>query len=155
MCEVHSAEDCPLYSAFLVTGVKVGLSPGVDAGALSRPSACARSTISWMWAISVMLELGQPVHVFDAKKIGGRKIVVRRRGRWLKTHHASTARSVRSNSRMLVISGENQPLVVAGIMGGANAEVDTTTTDIVVVKPLISARNPFVGLQSDSVFLFF
>ncbi len=127
---VDAPEDCPLYVGIAVTGVKVGPSPE---WMQQRLKAVGLRPINNLVDVGnyVMLELGQPLHVFDAQKIGGRKIVVRRAadGEKLVT---LDGKERALNSRMLVIAGESQPMVVAGIMGGASAEVDATTTDIVL-----------------------
>ena len=60
---------------------------------------------------------------------------------------------------MLVIADETKPLVVAGIMGGANAEVDVTTTDIVLEAAYFRPQSirwtgKRLGLASDSSYRF-
>ena len=106
----------------------------------------------------VMLEMGQPLHVFDAKKIAGRQIVVRRAadGEKLVT---LDGKERALNSNMLVIADEARPLVIAGIMGGASAEVDATTTDIVLEAAYFRPQSVRVtsrrlGLASDSSYRF-
>ena len=154
---VDSAEDCPLYSAFAITGVKVGPSP---TWLQDHLKAVGLRPINNLVDIGnyVMLELGQPLHVFDAKKIGGRKIVVRRAADGEKlTTLDGKERAL--NSRMLVIADESRPLVVAGIMGGADAEVDATTTDIVVEAAYFRPQSirwtsKRLGLSSDSAYRF-
>ena len=154
---VDSPEDCPLYSALVITGVKVGPSP---AWMRERLKAVGLRPVNNLVDAGnfVMLELGQPLHVFDAKKIGGNKIVVRRAadGEKLTT---LDGRERALSSRMLVIADESQPLVVAGIMGGANAEVDSSTTDIVIeaayfLPQSIRWTSKQLGLSSDSAYRF-
>ena len=154
---VDSPEDCPLYLGLAVTGVKVGPSP---AWMQERLKAVGLRPINNLVDVGnyVMLEMGQPLHVFDAKKIGGRQIVVRRAvdGEKLTT---LDGKERALNSRMLVIADETQPLVIAGIMGGASAEVDATTTDIVLeaayFRPQsIRATSKRLGLASDSSYRF-
>jgi len=154
---VDSPEDCPLYVGIVVTGVKVGPSP---AWMQERLKAVGLRPINNLVDAGnyVMLELGQPLHVFDAKKIGGRQIVVRRAtdGEKLTT---LDGKERTLNSRMLVIADEAQPLVIAGIMGGANAEVDSTTTDIVLEAAYFRPQSirwtsKRLGLASDSSYRF-
>lgn len=154
---VEAPEDCPLYTAFSITGVKVGPSP---AWMQERLKAVGLRPINNLVDIGnyVMLELGQPLHVFDAKKIAGRKIVVRRAvdGEKLTT---LDGKERALNSRMLVIADEAQPLVIAGIMGGASAEVDATTTDIVIEAAYFRPQSirwtaKRLGLSSDSAYRF-
>jgi len=154
---VESPEDCPLYVGIAIAGVKVGPSPSWMQARLKavglRPINNLVDTGNY-----VMLELGQPLHVFDAKKISGRKIVIRRAADGEKlTTLDNKERSL--NSRMLVIADAVQPLVVAGIMGGASAEVDATTTDIVLeaayFRPQsVRATSKRLGLASDSSYRF-
>lgn len=154
---VEAAEDCPLYAGIAVAGVKVGPSP---AWMQERLKAVGLNPINNLVDVGnyVMLELGQPLHVFDAKKIGGRKIVVRRAtdGEKLLT---LDGKERALNSRMLVIADESQPMVVAGIMGGASAEVDATTTDIVLEAAYFRPQSirwtsKRLGLASDSSYRF-
>ncbi|HVZ65603.1 MAG TPA: phenylalanine--tRNA ligase subunit beta [Lacunisphaera sp.] len=154
---VDAPEDCPLYVGIAVAGVKVGPSP---AWMQERLRAVGLRPINNLVDVGnyVMLELGQPLHVFDAKKIGGRQLVIR---------HATDGEKLVTldgkernlNRRMLVIADAAQPLVVAGIMGGANAEVDESTTDIVVEAAYFRPQSirwtsRRLGLASDSSYRF-
>ncbi len=154
---VDAPEDCPLYVGIVVTGVKVGPSP---AWMQERLQAVGLRPINNLVDTGnyVMLELGQPLHVFDAKKIGGRSIVIRRAtdGEKLVT---LDGKERALNSRMLVIADESKPMVVAGIMGGASAEVDATTTDIVLEAAYFRPQSirwtsRRLGLSSDSAYRF-
>lgn len=154
---VEATEDCPLYVGIALAGVKVGPSPQ---WMQDRLSAVGLRPINNLVDVGnyVMLELGQPLHVFDAKKIGGRKIVVRRAadGETLAT---LDGKERPLNSRMLVIADETKPLVVAGIMGGASAEVDNSTTDIVLEAAYFRPQSirwtsRRLGLASDSSYRF-
>jgi phenylalanyl-tRNA synthetase beta chain len=150
---VETGEDCPLYTAHVITGVKIGPSP---AWLQERLKAVGLRPINNVVDAGnfVMLETGQPVHAFDARKIGGGRIVVRpaRNGEKLVT---LDGRERVLSSRMLVIADAARPLVIAGIMGGTDAEVDDTTTDLVLevacFKPAgIRWTSRKLGLSTDS-----
>jgi phenylalanyl-tRNA synthetase beta chain len=154
---VDASEDCPLYVGIAVSGVKVGPSP---AWMQERLAAVGLRPINNLVDVGnyVMLELGQPLHVFDAKKIAGRQIIVRRAidGEKLVT---LDEKERTLNSRMLVIADEAKPLVVAGIMGGHDAGVDATTTDIVLEAAYFRPQSirwtsRRLGLASDSSYRF-
>jgi phenylalanyl-tRNA synthetase beta chain len=154
---VEAPKDCPLYIGIAVAGVKVGPSPG---WMQERLKAVGLRPINNLVDVGnyVMLELGQPLHVFDAKKIGGRRIVIRHARDGEKLVTLDDKERV-LNSRMLVIADEARPLVVAGIMGGADAGVDEATTDIVLeaahFRPqCIRATSRKLGLSSDSSYRF-
>lgn len=75
----------------------------------------------------VMLELGQPMHAFDLAKLGG-PIHVRRAqaGETLKLLTEDTVKL----SKELLITSANQPVAMAGVMGGADSGVTAATTSI-------------------------
>ena len=127
---VDSDEDCPLYTATVITGVKIGPSP---LWMQEHLKAVGLRPINNVVDISnyVLLEYGQPTHAFDAKKIGGQQIIVRRAIDGEKLVTLDGKERVLS-SRMLVIADAAKPLVIAGVMGGENSGVDDTTTDLVL-----------------------
>ncbi len=154
---VDAETDCPLYLAHTVRGVKIGPSPDWLREALL---AVGLRPINNVVDITnfVLLELGQPLHAFDAAKIEGKKLVVR---------HAREGESIvtldekeRSLSRsMLVIADANKPLVVAGVMGSMDAEVDDTTVDLVLESAYFRAgsirrTSRRLGLSTDSSYRF-
>src|SRR4051812_3435076 len=154
---VDAPEDCPLYVGIAISGVKVGPSP---AWMQERLAAVGLRPINNLVDVGnyVMLELGQPLHVFDAKKIAGRQLIIRRAtdGEKLVT---LDEKERTLNSRMLVIADEAKPLVVAGIMGGHDAGVDATTTDIVLEAAYFRPQSirwtsRRLGLASDSSYRF-
>jgi phenylalanyl-tRNA synthetase beta chain len=77
----------------------------------------------------VMLELGHPMHAFDAAKLAGPEIRVRRAraGEPLTTLDGQ-ARTL--DETMLVIADRERAVAIAGVMGGAATEVSSTTTKI-------------------------
>jgi phenylalanyl-tRNA synthetase beta chain len=150
---VDADEDCPLYTATVITGIKIGPSPD---WMQQRLRAVGLRPINNVVDIGnyVMLEYNQPLHAFDAKKIEGQQIIVRRASEGEKIVTLDGKERV-LNSRMLVIADAVKPLVIAGIMGGANAGVDESTTDIVLEvayfkRQSIRWTSKRLGLSSDS-----
>ena len=78
----------------------------------------------------VMLELGHPMHAFDAAKLAGPEIRVRRAraGEPLTTLDGQ-ARTL--DETMLVIADRERAVAIAGVMGGATSEVSATTSDAI------------------------
>ncbi len=150
---VESPEDCPLYTAHVIAGIKVGPSP---AWMQERLRAVGLRPINNIVDVGnyVMLETGQPMHAFDAKKLGGNQIVVRRAADGEKiTTLDGKERSL--NSRMLVIADAQKPVVIAGIMGGENSGVSSDTTDLVLECAIFKRQSVRwtsrkLGLTSDS-----
>jgi phenylalanyl-tRNA synthetase beta chain len=76
----------------------------------------------------VMLELGQPLHAFDKSKIkGGLTIKVAGKAQKFKTLDG-VERTLDPND--LMVCDDDQPLALAGTMGGLSSEISETTTDI-------------------------
>lgn len=154
---VEALEDCPLYIGLGLAGVKVGPSPD---WMQRRLKAVGLRPINNLVDVGnyVMLETGQPLHVFDARKVRGSRIVVRRAAEGEKLTTLD-GRERTLGERTLVIADESRPLVVAGIMGGAEAEVDGGTTDIVLeaacFRPQsVRGTSRRLGLASDSSYRF-
>jgi len=111
---------------------------GLDATAVSPIWMQRRLTLAGMRSISlavditnyVMLELGQPLHAFDAAKLSG-GIQVRRatNSESLETLDHITRKL---NADDLVIGHEAGPLALAGTMGGLTSEIDALSTEVVL-----------------------
>ena len=150
---VDDAEDCPLYSAFVIAGVRIGPSP---AWLQERLKAVGLRPVNNVVDVGnyVLLETGQPLHAFDAKKLGGGEIVVRRAVDGEKITTLDGKERVLSD-RMLVIADADKPVVIAGIMGGDNSGVSSDTTDLVLECAVFNRQSirwtsRKLGLSSDS-----
>jgi len=127
-----SVEDprCSVFVGRYLDGVTVGPSP-ID---IQRRlmSAGVRPISNVVDASNyVMLELGKPIHTFDASGIRDGHIVVRagRPGERLETlDHVTRA----VDPDVLLIADPSGPLAIAGVMGGATSEVAAGTTTVVV-----------------------
>ncbi len=154
---VESEEGCPHYTAHTISGVKVGPSPE---WLQRRLQTVGLRSINNVVDITnyVLLELGQPLHAFDAAKIGGRRLVVRQAAEGERITTLDEKERTLS-SRMMVIADERMPLVVAGVMGSVDAEVDDGTTDIVLESAYFNPSairwtSRRLGLSTDSSYRF-
>ncbi len=127
--EVPAENLCNRYSSRMVANVKIGPSPK---WLRQRLRANGIRPINNIVDITnyVMLEYGQPMHAFDYRYVGDRKIVVR------EAAEGETLTTLDGNVRnlkpgMLVIADENKPIGLAGIMGGENSEILDDTTTVV------------------------
>jgi phenylalanyl-tRNA synthetase beta chain len=150
---ITADHDCPLYTATVVTGVKVGPSPEFIQ---RRLAAIGLRPINNVVDIGnyVMLEYGQPVHAFDAKKLAGAEIIVRHATEGEKiTTLDNKERALPASA--LVIADAQKPVVIAGIMGSADSGVSADTTDLVLEvayfkRQSVRATSKRLGLASDS-----
>jgi phenylalanyl-tRNA synthetase beta chain len=127
--EVNDSEGCPRYSARVVEGLKVGPSP--DWLKQKLESVGIRS-INNLVDISnyVMMETGQPLHAFDLDLLK-EKVIVRKS---LKDEKLTTLDGKERvlEEGTLIIADVEKPIAVAGVMGGANSEVNENTTRVLI-----------------------
>ena len=121
---------CPRFVGRFVAGVTVGPSP--DAVQM-RLIAAGQRPVSNVVDVSnyVMLELGKPIHTFDASAVHDGRIVVRlaRLGERMTTlDHVERE----LDPDTLLITDPAGVLGIAGVMGGAESEISDETTDVVV-----------------------
>ena len=101
----------------------------------------------------VLIELGQPLHAFDAAKLTGGISV-----RWAKTNEELTllnGQSIKLDSDALIIADDKQALALAGIMGGSDSAVSDDTCDIFLecaffAPQSIAGKARRFGLHTDS-----
>ncbi|HYH92734.1 MAG TPA: phenylalanine--tRNA ligase subunit beta [Candidatus Saccharimonadales bacterium] len=137
--DAEEPELCPRFVGRWVSGVTVG--PAPDRVQMRLISAGQRP-VSNVVDVSnyVMLELGKPIHTFDAAVVHDGRIVVRRAraGERLETlDHVERE----LDEETLVIADPEGPLAIAGIMGGASSEISDTTTDVVVESAIFDPVN--------------
>ena len=155
--ENHEPQLCPLYTARVITGVKVGPSP---AWLADRLIAVGLRPVNNVVDVTnyVLYETGQPLHAFDLARLGGRRIVVRRAGAGEPfTAIDGTKHALRPD--MLVIADAGAPQAIAGVMGGADSEVTQRTTDVLIESarfdPLsVRTASRTLKLSSDSSYRF-
>ena len=151
--EVADKRLCPRFVARYVDGVKIGPSPvWVQlrlAAAGQRPISNAVDASNY-----VMIEMGKPIHVFDAASVSGGTIIVRSAhdGEKLETLD-HVVRTLTPDT--LVIADAGGALGMAGVMGGAHSEVTDATTGTIVESaifdPVSIRRTAFrYGLRSEA-----
>lgn len=127
---IERPDLCPRYVAELILGVRIGPSPFWMRRRLQAVGARPINNIVDVTNY-VMLELGQPLHAFDFERLEEGRIVVRaaRAGESFVTLDGNT-RTIPEGA--LFICDGKKPVALAGIMGGWNSEVQSTTTNILL-----------------------
>jgi phenylalanyl-tRNA synthetase beta chain len=130
---VHDA--CPMFTATLIRGVKVGPSP---AWLAQRLEAIGQRPINNVVDVTnfVLHELGQPSHVFDLATLRGGALCVRRANKG-EALALLDGRTVTLGGGEVVIAdgaqGEaSRAVSLAGVMGGSLTGVTERTTDVVL-----------------------
>ena len=125
-------EKCPLYTARIIRRIKVGPSPDWLAARLRAVGQIPRNNVVDATNF-VLLELGQPTHVFDLAKLKGPEIIVRmaREGEAFLPIGEGAA-EVKLSADDLVIADARDAVAIAGVKGGAKSAVTSATTDILI-----------------------
>ncbi len=139
--EVRDPDWCSRFVGRWVDGVMVGPAPE---RVQMRLRAAGQRPISNVVDVSnyVMLELGKPIHTYDADGVaerdGRRHLVVRRAvgGERLETIDHATREL---DPDTLLIADDRVPLGMAGIMGGASSEVGEGTTRVIVESAIFDS----------------
>ncbi|WP_427833498.1 phenylalanine--tRNA ligase subunit beta [Actinobacillus pleuropneumoniae] len=151
--ELQAPEACPRYLARVVKNVNVkATSPLWLQEKLRRCGIRSIDPIVDITNLS-LLELGQPMHAFDASKIDGAiQVRMAKEGEELVLLDGTTAK-LQPNT--LVIADSKGALAMAGIFGGEASGVNKNTTDVVLESaffaPLaITGRARQYGLHTDA-----
>ena len=127
---VESFDDCPRFTALKLSNVSAVSSP---LWLQKRLESSGVRPINLIVDISnyVMLEMGQPIHAYDARFVAGGFLGVRRAkdGEELTTLDGENRKLCSDD---LVIADKEKVLGLAGVMGGASSEVRDDTTEIIV-----------------------
>jgi phenylalanyl-tRNA synthetase beta chain len=126
---VQDKKLCPRYMAVKIDGVKVGESPWWMKRRLLSAGLRPINTLVDITNF-VLLELGQPMHAFDAERLSGEKIVVRKAKAGEKIA-ALDGKTYDLKDGMLVIADAEQPQAVAGVMGSETSAVSGGTTSVI------------------------
>lgn len=136
---VEDGTKCPRYSARVIENIHITASP---LWMQQKLRAAGMRPINNVVDITnfVMLETGQPLHAFDYGKLAENRIVVRLAR---ENEQFVTLDGVKRNlvSEMLMICDANQPVCIAGVMGGENSEVSNETQTILLEAASFAAIN--------------
>jgi phenylalanyl-tRNA synthetase beta chain len=160
--KIEDSELCPRYTARVIKGVKIGPSPDWLKNTLEKVGIRSISNVVDVTNY-VMLETGQPLHAFDyhliTKGVDGKPtIVVRRAGEKEKFKTLDNLERALTNE-MLLIADEQKGIALAGVMGGANTEINNSTVDVLIESAYFNPVNirrtsKLLGLRSESSYRF-
>lgn len=149
--------DCPRYCGRYITGLDTAApSPAWMRERLRR---CGLRPISLLVDVTnyVMLELGQPLHAFDAATLAGPVGVRRARGG--ESLRLLDEREVALDEAFLVITDGDRPVALAGLMGGWDTRVHEATADVFLeaahfAPAALAGRARRLGLHTDAAHRF-
>ncbi|MFI5346226.1 MAG: phenylalanine--tRNA ligase subunit beta [Elusimicrobiota bacterium] len=154
---VDAPNACPFYGGRLIAGVKVTDSP---AWLKTKLEAIGLRPVNNVVDITnyVLHDVGQPLHAFDADKLAGGKLFVRR-SRQGETFLALDHKKYDLPEGLLVIADIEKPVALAGVMGGEESSVTASTTRVVLegayfTPSEVRSSSQKTRLRSDSSYRF-
>ncbi|HVB13819.1 MAG TPA: phenylalanine--tRNA ligase subunit beta [Candidatus Dormibacteraeota bacterium] len=131
---IEAADDCPIYLAEVIDQLGPGPAPlWLQRRLLSVGTRSISAVVDL--ANYVMLELGEPVHTFDLDRMPGAPSLVEiavRRGRPGETLACLDGAVRRVDGGALVITAQDRPVALAGVIGGSETAVQPGTTQVVL-----------------------
>lgn len=156
--EVEDAELCPRYIGAVIEDVKVAESP---AWLKNRLKAIGLSPINNIVDITnyVLHGFGQPLHAFDADQIADKKVKVGTVKEGTKFTTLDGVERTLNGSEIIIKDGNNNPMCIAGVFGGAHSGVSNETKTIFLESAYFSPvavrkAAKFHGLNTDASFRF-
>ncbi|NWG13226.1 MAG: phenylalanine--tRNA ligase subunit beta [Acidobacteria bacterium] len=128
--EIRDPDLCPRYNGLVLDGVRLGTSPP---WMQKRLEACGMRPINNIVDITnyVLLEMGHPLHAFDFHLLKGGKVVVARAADGQKiTTLDGIERTL--DREMLLINDAEDPVAIAGVMGGLQTEISLKTSTVLL-----------------------
>ena len=154
---VEAADACPRYSGITLKGVKVIPSPE---WLQNYMKAIGLRPINNVVDITnfILMELGQPLHAFDADQIKGNKVIVKKLNKGTKfVTLDSVERELRAED--LMICNAKEGMCIAGVFGGIHSGVTSETVNLFLESAYfdptyIRKTSKAHGLKTDASFRF-
>ncbi|WP_251549494.1 phenylalanine--tRNA ligase subunit beta [Neobacillus muris] len=127
---VEAKEDNPLYAAKVIKNVKIGNSPLWMQTRLMSAGIRPHNNVVDITNY-ILLEYGQPLHAFDYDRLGSKQILVRRAADGEKFVTLDDVERTLTSDHLVITNG-TEPVALAGVMGGANSEVTSDTTTVLL-----------------------
>ncbi len=155
---VEDKEACPRYSGVTVSNVKVQESPD---WLKNRLLSIGLRPINNLVDISnfILHETGHPTHFFDADKIKGNKIIIKKLPKGSKFLCLDEVERELSGEDLMICDGEENGMCIAGVFGGLDSGVTETTKNILIESAYFDPKTirktaKYHALNTDSSFRF-
>ena len=134
--KVEAKDDNPLYVAKVIRNVKIAPSPLWMQTRLMAAGIRPHNNVVDITNY-ILLEYGQPLHAFDYDRLGSKEIVVRRATKGETIVTLDDVKRTLSADHLVITNGK-EPVALAGVMGGANSEVSSETTTVLLESAYFS-----------------
>ena len=128
--EIQDQINCPRYSATIVTGVTIKESPEWLKNKLTKIGLRPIDNVVDVTNF-ILHEMGQPLHAFDLDQLSGKKIIIKSISEKLNFTTLDSKERKLPVGTLMICDG-NREVAIAGVMGGENSEVTTSTKNILI-----------------------
>ncbi|MCV9885163.1 phenylalanine--tRNA ligase subunit beta [Metabacillus halosaccharovorans] len=135
---VDAPEDNPLYIAKVIKNVTIAPSPLWMQTRLMAAGIRPHNNVVDITNF-VLLEYGQPLHAFDYDRLGSKEILVRRAQDGEKIVTLDDQERTLTSEHLVITNG-TEPVALAGVMGGANSEVQSDTKTVLLESALFNGQ---------------
>lgn len=151
--ELQATDMCPRYVRRIIRNVNLQQATPLWMQERLRRAGIGSKDIVVDVTNYVLLELGQPMHAFDLDTLSG-GIIVRGANKGEKITLLND-QEIKLNDDTLLIADQNGPLAIAGVMGGRDSAVSSSTQNILLESAFfapiaIAGRARNYGLYTDS-----
>lgn len=155
--ELHAPADCPRYCGRFIEGIDPAQPTPMWMRERLRRSGLRPLSLLVDVTNYVMLELGQPLHAFDAGRLAGPIGVRRARGG--ERLQLLDEREVELDEAFLVITDADRAVALAGLMGGFDTRIEPTTRDVFLeaahfTPAALAGRARRLGMATDAAHRF-
>ncbi len=155
--KIQDKELCPRYSGIVISNISSIESPQWLKNKIKllglRPINAVVDITNY-----VMYETGQPLHAFDLNKLSGNKIIIKTAENNEKFTPLDDKERI-LDDKTLMICDEEKSIAIAGVMGGANSEIDKNTKNIFIESAYFNPQSirrtsKKVSLSTDASYRF-
>jgi phenylalanyl-tRNA synthetase beta chain len=136
--KIDATEDNPLYVAKVIKNVTIAPSPLWMQSRLMAAGIRPHNNVVDITNY-VLIEYGQPLHSFDYDRFGSKEILVRRANDGEKIKTLDDQERTLTTDHLVITNG-TEPVALAGVMGGANSEVQSDTKTVLLESALFNGQ---------------
>ncbi len=137
--EIEDKMACPRYTGITINNVNVQESPDWLKKLLKAVGVKPINNVVDITNF-VLNEYGQPLHAFDANKIAGKKVVIKKLAEGTEFVTLDGVTRKLHQDDLMICDGEGQPLTIAGVYGGLNSGVTNETQNVFLESAHFQAK---------------
>lgn len=154
---IEDTVNCPRYVGVVVKGITVSESPEWLKKKLKQMGSRSINNIVDITNF-ILHEYGQPLHAFDLDRLAGKKIILRSTKEEMKFTTLDSKERILPIDTLMICDGERE-VAIAGVMGGENSEISSTTKNILIESAYfnpssVRRTSKKLGLSTDASYRF-